>query len=546
MVSVNSKKIKEQLETMSIDEITQMITDKNIEIMKLKQQLGIKNKILFGSKSEKSEYVQLDLFNEIEDTIDNAPIEIIEEEITIETKTQTKKKVKSTKTDNYSKLPHEHVYHNLDSNVCERCGSKLNRLSDEITYELVVVPAKYKVVVHHTQRAICVKCHDDSEIFDEVKAKAPKRLLAKCDATSSLIASIACKKFVLDIPLYRQEKELERLKVNLSRQTMSNWLMKAVNCYFEPLFIEMERTLRKCEIKHMDETTLTVLEDKANGKTNSYEWLMMSGKHESNQLACFYYRDNRRHENVMQILDNPKGYVQSDGYQGYHELGDSCLNVGCMAHARREVVRALDTKKEVYDKYRKIKNNEEKRLFLEKHSSLVRIVKLNDLINRLYSIEHDCKDKTTEEIYKIRQEKSKPILDEVFICAKEISVQYLPQSAIGKAATYLLNNEIYLRRYVDDGRLEIDNNRAERMIKPFVIARKNFLFSNTKSGAKASSIIFSLIQSAIMNGLNPEMYLTYILDKMKECGVTKETLKEILPCSKSLPSDLYVKKASKH
>ncbi len=293
----------------------------------------------------------------------------------------------------------------------------------------------------------------------------------------------------------------------------------------------------------MNETTLKVVKQTSKKKNVIFGWLMTSGKYEENQLACYYYRDNRRHENASQILKDSKGYVQSDGYKAYQRLEESNVNAGCWAHARRKVVKAVETKQDLIKKHNSLKNENDKQAFKEQYPSLQLVIKLYTLINKLYDIEYDCKEESIENIYKMRQEKSKPILDEIFVCANKIEQTYLPQAQSAKAAKYLINNQKHLKEYINDGRLEIDNNRAERTIKPCVIARKNFLFSYTESGARTSCIIFSILESALLNGLNPEQYLAYILDVMKEQGTSFSVLTSLLPCSKTLPNNLYTKKS---
>lgn len=243
--------------------------------------------------------------------------------------------------------------------------------------------------------------------------------------------------------MYRQEQEINRQGIQLSRQTMSNWILRATEDYLVPVYQRL------------------------------YE-----------------YQPGRGAKHPKEFLAGYKGYLHTDGYAGYHDLGEDITVVGCWAHARRkfdEAVKSLPKGR-------------------AKGSSASQGLAY---CNLLFEIEQGLAEKTAEERYNERLKQAKPVLDAMFAWANSRTAA--PKSALGKAFTYLKEQWPYLTNYLKDGRLELSNNRAERSIKPFVIDRKNFLFANTPKGAKGSAIMFSLIQTAIENGLDPYKYLTWLL-----------------------------------
>lgn len=203
----------------------------------------------------------------------------------------------------------------------------------------------------------------------------------------------------------------------------------------------------------------------------------------------YEYTPDKKAENARQFLSDFSGYLHTDGNKSYRILSDDITVVRCMAHARRKFISALDALPKGK----------------QKNSSAYKGLAF---MNKLYDIEEEISEKTAEDRYTSRQEQSKPVFEALSAWAKTIHTS--GKSSLGDALSYLTDNEPYLRRYLEDGRLEIDNNRAERSIKPFVMSRKNFLFANTPSGAESGAIVFSLIQTAIENGLDPYRYLTYV------------------------------------
>jgi hypothetical protein len=293
---------------------------------------------------------------------------------------------------------------------------------------------------------------------------------------------------------------------------MSNWILKATEDYLAPVYEQLHKELLTRAVLHADETTLQVLHEPGKKpQSDSYMWLYRTSDDTDKPIVLYEYQPGRGAKHPKEFLAGYKGYLHTDGYAGYHDLGEDITIVGCWAHARRkfdEAVKSLPKGK-------------------AKGSSASQGLAY---CNLLFAIEQGLSEKnaTQKERYNERLEQAKPVLDAMFAWAN--SGTAAPKSALGKAFHYLKEQWPYLTNYLKDGRLEISNNRAERSIKPFVIDRKNFLFANTPKGATGSAVMFSLIQTAIENGLDPYKYLTWLLKQAKDADLTDEqSIQRLLP-----------------
>ena len=509
-----------------------------------RQQILAMKKGIYGSKSEKSDtFAQPSLFNEVEDSYQE---DTSEEELAEYVSSRPRKKKKSGKKKsniNLEDLVTETIHVDRKDKNCPVCGSMMKELAPTVKYVMSYVPGHFvvkKIIIHNY---VCAECTEKNGRMKTVVSEGvPSRLIEGSVIDGSVVAGIATNKFVMGTPLYRQEKELKMRGIPISRQNMSNWLMKAGEMYLQPLYDRMKEDLGKLDIIHMDETTLTCLEEKKNGQeSKSYVWGAISNKWMNKQMGMYFYHANREHEFVKEIL--PKDYsgtIQSDGYDAYHKLNETCTSVGCMAHMRRKFIEALEV--EPAHKDMKKATLEQQKEILERHPKYRKILTVVHKIGKLYSIEHSLKDSDVETIYKVRQEQAKPVLEDLFTCIESYRDEFSYQGKMGKAITYVLNQKEYIMNYIRDGRYAIDNNRAERdLIKVFVIDRKNFLFSNTVHGAEITMIYLSLIQSAILNGLDPNLYLQYVFEKGSTNHMTDKLINELLPYSKSLPDSIKSK-----
>lgn len=277
---------------------------------------------------------------------------------------------------------------------------------------------------------------------------------------------------------------------------MSNWLIKASVDWLEPIYEEMKRRLCAHEVLHADETTLQVLhEDGKPAQSKSYMWLYRtSGGNPRDgdakkQIVLYEYQKDRKAAHPEAFLKDFSGYLHADGYDGYHKLPGRVTVVGCWAHLRRK-----------FDEAMKSLPKEKQGLSLAAEGVA--------RCNKLFRLEKQFENLSPDERKKERERLSKPLIDEFFTWADSLNA--LPKSLLGIAVYYAQSQRQYLKAYLLDGRLEISNNRAENSIRPFVMGRKNWLFSNTPNGARASAIYYSLIFSAKENGLIPFDYLTKV------------------------------------
>jgi len=355
-----------------------------------------------------------------------------------------------------------------------------------------------------------------------VAAPKPERAFVGSIASPSVVAHIIEEKYVMGVPLYRQEKQWARRGVNLSRQNMANWVIHAADNWFEPIYNRMKECLLEENIIHADETGLQVLQEPGKkAESKSYMWLYRSGRYGPGAVL-YEYQPSRAAEHPIRFLSGFSGYLISDGYAAYGRLPD-VTNAGCWAHARRksdEAIKAAGGK----GKNPKAKEG------------------LN-FCGKLYGIEKELADVLPEKRHEERLLHSKPVLEAFLVWLKETKEISLPQSHLGKAIDYCLKQWESLNTFLSDGHLEIDNNRAERSIRPFVMARKNFMFCNTPKGAKSSAITFSLIESAKENGLNPYEYLKHLLEELPNAS-TKE-MDKFLPWSKCIPEHVKTPKKKK-
>lgn len=467
----------------------------------LEQVLRLSKKKEFGASSEKlseeHRYQMQFLFDEAETTAHIEDITV--EETSIEVTAHARKKKTYLLQD---KLPEgvevERIDHILgeEERICSICGTVMKEIGEEVRRELVIIPSKIKVVEHHIYSYACAECKNSGTEVPVVRAEKLPALIPGGFATPEAVAHVMTQKFVMGAPLYRQSMDWKRQGIELSRQTMSNWMLKCVELYLKPLYEKLHERLLQRDVLHADETTLQVLKvlDKP-ATSNCYMWLYRTGTEAEHPIVLYDYQPGRGREYPEKFLKGYKGFLQTDGYGVYHTLDADIVDVGCWAHLRRK----FDEAKSALPK--------------GKSAEMSASMKALGYFTKIYKLEKQFSKLSFEERYLKRLEQEKPVVDEFFAWAKTLNAA--PKSALGKALTYLENQKPYLLNVFRDGRLEIDNNRAERSIKPFVIDRKNFLFANTPRGAQSSAVIFSLIETAKENRLDPNKYLVYILDKAR-------------------------------
>jgi transposase len=435
-----------------------------------------------------------------------------------------------------NKLPRQDMIHDLsdDEKICT-CGCAFSKIGEAISEQLEVISIQLKVIRNRRFKYVCKKCQNGVKT-----AKMPLQPIPKSLAAPGLLAHVAIAKFDDHLPLYRQSEIWQRFGVDLPRSTLSNWILQ-MGVLLKPIVDLLQQHICDSDFAQADESTMQVLRTpKKSNTSKSYMWLYKTGYSETSAIV-YQYQESREGEHAKTFLKGFKGTLQTDGYSGYHcvTVQDSVTAMGCFAHARRkfvDVLKALNPKREkTFDQIQVLKEKPK----LNKTDSIA--TKALDQINTLYEIEKKLKEDnaTIDEIFKKRQKESKPILEELGKWLKEVKPDVFPGGKLHEAVTYILNQWDALITYLDDGRVPIDNNASERLMRPFAVGRKNWLFMGNPLGAKAGAVLYSLIETAKENGVNPEKYLAYVL---KEIPTTdKGDLKNLLPWNTPLSKDYVAK-----
>lgn len=415
-------------------------------------------------------------------------------------------------------LPVEIIEHELppEERLCPECGEQLHVMGREMRDELKFIPAQATIVRHISHTYACRHCEKQGEHVPILKASMPSPVIKGSFAAPEAIAHIAYEKFVMGAPLYRQEQDWARKGIMLSRQTMSGWLIRTAQEWLQPIYDALKSRLIQQEVLHADETVVQVLREPSKSpQSKSYMWMYRTGCDAENAIILYEYQPGRQARHPRAFLEGYRGYLHADGYDGYHDLPPDISVVGCWAHVRRrfhDALKAIPVSAQAHAPP------------MEGVWRIAQLYKLEEMFRQLLEDGNDFSARL-----KARQQQSKPLVDSFF---EWCAVQYdRPRSHFDRAVNYALSQRFWLEKYLLDGRLEIDNNRAERSIKPFVIGRKNWLFCNSQDGAKASAIFYSLIETAKENGLNPFDYLTYVFKNAPNLNLShdSDTIDLLLP-----------------
>ena len=476
------------------------------------EQFKLAKRRQFGSSSEQSpDQLRFDfMFNEAEDQADAALPEPEREEITY-----TRKKRVGKRKEDLDGLPVERIDYELPESErgCPKCGELMPDIGVSVRNELEIVPAKVVNVEHAVHAYACAKCDKAGEGTPVVKAEAPAPLIGGSLASPSAVAHVATQKYVSGVPIYRQEKMFAHSGVILSRQTMANWIVFCAHNYLLPIYRLLVASLLQESVAHADETKVQVLREPGRAaQAQSYEWLYRTSGDTKKPVVIFEYQETRGQVHPNKFLEDFKGYLHTDGYQSYHNLPSGIIVVGCWVHCRRYWENLYYTLAE----NRRGGSSAERGLVY---------------CNLLFAFEHEFDGLAPKERRKQRLKYSKPVSDEFFEWVG--SLHALPKSLLGQAVHYALAQRKYLENVYLDGRLEFSNNRAERSVRPFVQGRKQWLFSCTPGGAEASSIFYSIIETAKENGLIPYQYIKHLLEMRPSAG--SDALDALLPWSGSLP-----------
>lgn len=459
----------------------------------------------YGRSTEQVEATQQELFNE-DVSEDSGEIEPESTDVKPHSRKKAGRKPLS------EMLPREEVIHDVpeEDKTCA-CGCELVRIGEETSERLQIIPEQIYVEKHIRPQYACKNCEGSGdEERPAVKiAPAVPSIIPGSIVTPGLLAFLFVNKYCDHLPFYRQEKRFERIGIHLSRQNMSNWQQKSFE-KLKPLFRLFLKEIRGGPLIRMDETTVQVLGEEDRPDTaKSYMWLTLGGQID-HPVALYQYRKTRAASHITEIIGDFSGFLQTDGYGGYDSSlkgREGIIHVGCFAHARRKFFEASKASKK--------KGGPEEAM---------------GQIARLYQIENELRgaDLSEHDFLELRREKAKPILEKFHKWLIKKAQHTPPSLLLGKAVNYTLGQWDKLVAYLDSPFLTPDNNLAENGIRPFVLGRKNWLFAGSPKGAEASCGIYSLIETAKMNGLNPYEYLMHLF-KMVPVIESDEDFDKLLP-----------------
>ncbi len=463
------------------------------------------NRTVFGSTSEKSKHVEeeLNLFN-MNEAEQHQNLNASEPEI----EKVTKRKNRKSRNENISRLETEHIVYKLSEEncKCDDCGSTLKVVGTDNRETVKIMKKAIKVLEENTVYS-CPKCETIT------KANMPKLPIQKGIAQPSLLAQVIVDKMANALPLYRQSEDYKRIGLNLSRQNLSNWMIKSSDL-LEVIYEKMKLDLLSDDVIHCDETTLQVLKESGKkASTKSYMWAYTSSRY-SNNISLFEYQSSRAGSHAKEFLTDFEGYIHVDGYKGYDQV-DNVIKIYCFAHLRRK--------------------------FEQLYKSLPKDIKAGsnteialNYCNEIYRLDQKSRELSVEERLKFKQESIEPMMIEFKKWLNEKTLTAAGNTPYGDAIGYAVKHIDGVMNYLKDGRLDIDNNRCENSIRPFVIGRRNWLFSNTPNGAKSSATLYSIVQTCIINEINPYQYLEEVLSVLANTKINDLNLNSIMPYSEGI------------
>ena len=510
-----------------LDSANAMLSDNNRQIELLTEQIRIMNQRQFGQKSESSlngiegQISLFDTFNEAEFTMDSSVPEPEITEVVISSYKRSKSKGKREA--DLDGLPARIIEHKIpESELLEKFPEGYKELPPYIYKRLHIIPETFMVDEHHVHVYASAK---NTGVI--IKAPRPKDLFRDSIATPALVASLINGKFVNSLPIERQSRTFKCNGINLASNTLSNWVIKSSDLYLSLIYDRLHELIYGNKVIHADETPVKVMriDNKkiSNGK-KTYMWVYRnSPMSKSPPIVLFDWQPSRRADHPREFLKDFSGTVVTDGYQVYHKLDKERpdLNVaGCWIHARRPYAEFIKSIGE---------HNARKSLAKEAY----------DMITNIMHLDNDYDDLSPTDRKKQRQQHLLPLVDDYFAWVKTKYDQVTHNSAIGKALAYSIHQEEYLRKFIYDGNIPMDNNYAEQAIRPFTIGRKNFVLIESENGAKASAVLYSLVETAKANNLNTYKYLEMLLKELPEHLDDKDLrfIDNLMPWSKRVQEE---------
>lgn len=525
---------REDLEKLSSEELRLLVLSQQDQLTRLNnniealiEQIRIANVSRFGRKSEKLDVYekQMSLFNEAESLSDESLPEPSEEEVIVVRRKKQKGK-RDADLDGFEEEDHPHM---IPEEKLDAFFGKGNwrELPSETFKRLRYVPASW-IVEKHTVGVYVGTDGENQDVF--LRGDRPKDILRNSIVTPSLGAAILNGKYTNSLPLYRIEQEFERNGISISRQTMANWVIE-FSKYFEPLWFRMKEKLLSLPVTQADETTVDVVRDGRVAGSKSYMWVHRSGEfYKETPIVLYEYQKTRHHDHPKEFYKDYHGVLVTDGLQQYHMLESmitGLTNANCWAHARRDF---SDACKAIGKTNPAMKTS-------TAYQAL-------QLIQAIYEEDNKLKELGSEERLQGRQAKVKPLVEAYFAWVREqLSDQkHLPKGKTMEGLRYSLNQEPYLKVFLENGDVPIDNSASERSIRTFCIGRNNWVLINTIKGAQASAVIYSLSETAKLNNLNIYEYFRKLLEELptrknEDGNIDPSTLDDLLPWSETIQNE---------
>ena len=483
-------------------------------LKRLQEQIRVLLARRFGPSSERVADGQFGLFNEAEAlAAQETDEDDVEETVAVG---GHKRRRRGKRAPLPEHLPRIDVVYELPEaeRVCPHDATTLECFGEETSEQLDVEPARFRVLVHRRMKYRCPCCSSHLRTAPMTPQPIPKS-----QASPGLLAFIATSKYVDGLPLYRLSKQFERIDVSIPRQTMGRWMVGSGELLQPLVNLARERMLEGNYI-HIDETTVQVLEEPGKSpQSKSYMWVQISGASEHQPVVLFDYDPTRSGTVPKRLLEGFSGFLHTDAYAGYNKVVRDfhLTRVLCLAHARRYFTEGLTAQG--------INPN---KLPPKPPDKARRLLTALSYFRGIYAIERRIRDKPPDERHAVRQLETKPLLERFHRWAKHTRPKVPPSTPLGKALAYLTHHWDGLIGFLDDGRLEVDNNRAENAIRPFTLGRRAWLFSATVEGAKASANLFSLVETAKANHIEPYAYLRHLFTELPKAQCV-EDIEALLP-----------------
>lgn len=481
-----------------IQSLKKQIEQRDTLIALLQEKLRLADIARFAQKSEKVSPDQLSIFDEAEAVQESETPE--PQKTVVKSHSRSRRPRVSIPDD----LPREEIVYDIPEadKICPKDGTPLTCIGSDAHEQLDIVPAKVKVIHHKRLKYACPCCKEHM-----ATASKPKQPIEKSIASPGLLAHVATQKYCDALPLYRQSEIFKRIGVELDRTNLANWMIQCGQLV-QPLINLIIEHIQQQSVIHMDETRVQVLKEPGrNPQNQSYMWVM--GVFNEQPAVFFHYSPTRNQSVPLTLLSDETSAIMVDGYEGYQSACEQhgIQRLGCFAHARRKFIDAQKTQ--------------------TKGKSGKADIALS-YIQKLYRIEKTCQDFTADKRKTYRDQQARPVINDFKKWLDKTLLTTNTQGALGKALTYTVNQWHRLTRYLNCGDYPIDNNPAENAIRPFVIGRKNWLFSTSQAGAKASANLYSLIETAKANNLNPYRYLQEVFTQLPQVE-SVDDVEQMLP-----------------